>query len=56
VPQKIKIMERGDTKVVLSGTYEGSYNKFRNIKKQTKNENKLKFIKSLLKKIKGDKL
>lgn len=49
-------MERGDTKIVLSGTYEGSYSKFRNVEKQTKNNNKLKFIKSLLKKIKGDKL
>lgn len=49
-------MEKNETKLVLSGSYEGSYSKFRNVEKQTKNENKLKFIKSLLKKIKGDKL
>jgi hypothetical protein len=50
-------MEREDVKVVLSGTYEGSYSKFRNNNFIPKNrKNKLKFIKLLLKKIKGDKL
>jgi hypothetical protein len=49
---KKRKMEKELNKVVLTGTHEGSYGKFRKINKKLKNKkNKLKFIKFLLKKI-----
>ena len=49
-------MEKDGIKVVLTGTYEGSYGKFRSNGFRPRNKkNRLKFIKLLLKKIRGDK-
>jgi len=53
MPQKIKIMREveNDSKVVLTGTYEGSYNKFRHswVDRNNKKFN-LNVIKSFFKK------
>lgn len=45
-------MEKDEAKLVLSGSYEGSYRKFRNFETPKKKKNNSNFIKLLLKKIK----